>query len=284
MANTKRGQPEYAIPSEYQVIDDDAFDRYSFMNARDHQLVRKNHNILSARGVRQNILTYGIAGSVSAETLRPVVGTARSAYQLTGARFTPPPGAKTVVVNLYGSCGGTVTTLSATLHGVVDHIGLLGTVSSSASVSVAQTDPTGKFTFNVPVPRQNRVSEPLILRLLVSCEVDSTNKTGFSGAATVVTDSGLDYVDIAYGSGLTYGGQYIYLTDGSGDAQTPRRCIKHVDDGASYERLFVDRPWDSIPLSDGTIDAEVRNMSSLSVISISAYTKAVTDFHGRPGS
>lgn len=259
------------IPSEFVLLDENAFNSDTYANVRDMQRVRDNHNILLARRCRRPFYNQRICASdgtraVSFWEVRPAAsGAPMVVMSVPFRRSSPHIKEVQLAIYAYG-----VVANPPRVYPVVSALGQAPIINENLVLTLDSASISWK-TINLPVPRTAR-SEPMLMLSL--CVANQEGATGSKPARTVV-DAGQDW---ATGASMDDTVGYIVWSP-SDPAIEPRTIVAaRTDiDAALNDLIIVDRPWNIIPTA-GVTTLESRSPAGITVESINIWERGLTSF------
>jgi len=284
------------IPSEFIRLDSTVSDADAPVNVRDEQVKRENYNILLARRVRHPLVTevfrgvgwdideYGDDTDLTNGQIfkhfaysvpigdRPVdtlsfVGAAMIATW----KVRVPPFCRELTVRIRAK----MTTASG--DAAVFPIGCVGP-PANYDVTVTGTS-YDEYEVDIPVSDGSKSAFNHVIGLSYVCEAYD----GAQGANTVAWAENISTIPArAYvvGTDVISGevGDVIYFTTPSNTIQ-PRAIVALETitvDGTTYQKVWVDKPWDVLPVAGNVYNTEA--VAGLVVHSVTIVPKATTDF------
>lgn len=281
----------WTIPSSFIKLDTNINAANSFINVRDAQVQRKNHNILVAQRIQQNTFAFCI-GKDDTDSFDSSGYDYINGYGLNS--LLPPiildetimlsqhtQKVRMVAVASHTTLNGSSTlALNPKLFFQIYNPKKNPTVEDRITpVSVSTSDGSqGAHAVLVPVPHEyNPVivggREMWRLRVMLQSRIDSTHALD---TAVAVVEVGDRWIDISSGGSLNGDGrEMVYIV---GKTHIEPRHIIHVEALASGNyRLVLDADWtgDIVP---GTDTATVREVLGVRLFSLSGIEQPITDF------
>jgi hypothetical protein len=274
----------HAVPSEFIRLDDTISDPDEFLNVRDLQVARENHNILIARGIKRHLFTY-VNPITIATPADKTFHSARPASRETGdvlmfMPFRVSSQTKELVVVLQAARSS--ASADCDVYYAVDGGGSTGVIDTGDAFSITSTAGTGaKVSKTISLPARVANSNHCVLYLYLQGLMFGADQYG--GNATIL-DVGPDWVDVD----LTPGGggttatvnNAIYVNTVATPKQDPRLItgIETINAGADQYRLHLDAPWSSLPVP-GVDTLEEQQTIGVNLMTVSVYENSLSNFH-----
>jgi len=263
------------IPSSFNRLDSQVSDPDSYINTRDQQVLRENHNVLIARGIKRQLMNIVSANASGHGTWWRMWSIRTPTRDSGDILLFAPLGLSMQTKKL----SIVVRAASGSASNDINLVAFLDTPGASGQFATVGGPVTGtamaKYTVEVPVPRQAQLAGRCTLNLYMEGKMFGSDLLGASCAIDAV---GPDYIDVdttaAATTALVQEGVYV----DSDLAIAPRRVtLVQSLPGAWKYRLHIDGPWEQLPIA-GTDTIEQREAALLQVESVTIYEQSVTDF------
>jgi hypothetical protein len=273
--------PTKSIPASFVKLDSTVTQDDEYVNVRDLQVARGNHNILLAEGSRRmvwsqsfydglgstDVVFYGLTSGAGVEDQRansPIIA---------GMVFLSPY-VQTLECYLRASGNGT----NVTIYVALDRLRNLRDLSLAGSTTYSGATTA---TFDIPVPNNlphNRHKMRVaFMNIYVVPETGSTIVSAKTIVA-VTSDNSRIEVNDADLSTVTIGDALYF----DSDTTIPARIIIALEAAnVNTTYLRVDKPFGPAPTTSDTWAAKVRGDSNM--VDMAIYEKEVTDFDGSNG-
>lgn len=269
------------IPSEFRKFDSTVTDADEYVNVRDLQTARRNHNILLTRGSRKVIFSqdirfdtistselYAIGGQVGSEDVR-------NNFPVLTAPVLIAPYVKQVTAVIFATPG------SVDVEGRMTLEPMGGLREFAAATSVTFTSSTTLYEVDIPVPylatQERHGYRVMRWSLYLLPETGSAIVTGKT-IVSVTSDNSRIEVNNADLSTVAIG-DVLYFSD----ATIPSRIIINVTvAGGSTRYLRVDKPFGPAPTA-GSDTWSVKDRGDIVPLTFTLLEKVPTDFDGSHG-
>lgn len=280
------------IPTKFQKLDTNVNSDDSFANTRDLNILRNNHNILIAEGIKKNILTQAFQSPFKTYSTQSIA-TNQPIFEipLLVSQYTQYLTVKVRVCRGYIGTGDNVgTAVSPYLYFVAHKTGQRREYDKGLSLEIT-TDYTetesdlGNFSGDIPIPMQP-INEnyygglqSYILGMYAKCQV--ITDAGYKGGGKVlddITGIGQDWFEVP-NNGM-YGDWCLNYMAFFDDLTISPRQIVRFDEvvAGTTDRYYVDPPFDRLPQIDTEPGVTALIVQGANIYSINIYEKVVTDF------
>jgi len=268
------GLREKTIASSLVLFDTRVTDVDHYLNVRDLQVFRENHNLLLAERTRQPLVHQvwfdGYDSNPSIKTLEAVSTDRLRGHQAFYCRVELPPAVKELTLNVRAgfvdAAGGNVY-LYPVLDGPTERRELDKTNEVITINATAET----KYTIDVPVSNEAQRAGYGSFYIYVETPMYGTDLKA-DGAITAVGGGTQAWIQSA--SAPTVGDVAYFKTGGVADPTYLPRIIKSIVGTQQY----FDGPWvGPIPVA-GTQQVNYRSVNTCRIWSLTLYPKEVTDF------
>ena len=264
---------DHTIPDEFIRLDSRITFADAFVNVRDMQVARSNHNILVARGVKRHLVTYiGAPGNstyfYSCSPASRDVGDVLMNFTL---RLTPQT--RELVVVMTGRRRS--VDADCKIYYGLDGAGESGEIDTTNFMDVTSVVAGTRYTMTMNV----KEAAARIGQCSVNFYLDGTTYgNDLMGASCGITDAGSDWVDVDTNiAGISVPtGSAIYL-DNSPGKQEPLLVTGGLTTGALTSKLFLDRPFTVTP--HPLVDTfEARAAAGVQIDSLTIYEAGNSSF------
>lgn len=272
------------IPASFQKLDTNVTAADEYVNVRDLQVARKNHNILIARGLRRTLYARSFAETTatSSSTLW-IVREGNLGDERIGSRKP--------ILETTALIDSAVASVTCVVHGVVLGTGLdikftcvvdrpfgMRELSSSGSVTMSQGG-SSKGSITAPVPyisEDRRNGIPLFrIALFMEPEIGANLSSGTALGAVGSSGQSVTVATASLPAGTTEGRALHFA--GTGGTDIPARvCSRRADSGANSE-LFVSKPFGPLPVA-GTNTLSIDEVATFQALSVTIYEDHLTAF------
>jgi hypothetical protein len=266
------------VPSEFIRLDDTVTDPDAYVNVRDMQVVRDNHNILIARMLKRQIFTWiGIEdGSTYGRSYLNLMTVKPASRESGDVMMTIPlfvtPFTKELEIILYAQRW--TNTVDCKLYPVLDGAGISGEISTSYEFDVTAVA-FAKYSVSLPVHEKIAQAGTCTLNLYMAGIMYGAALSAVDSDVNDVGPSWVDVDDSAGGAGVITDNVACY--DTSDTEIPPRLYVGSVGLTGALKRVYVDSPWDKFP-NVGATKFNQKAVQACTIQSMSIYEKSVSSF------
>lgn len=277
-------QTTKTIPTKFVKLDTNVTDADEYVNVRDLQVARENHNILIARGLRRTILASTRVGVGNARWIirGGNIGDERlgAQRQIFSAEVIIGQHVQSVTMVLDGVVSGTGLDIKFT--GVIDRPFSIRNADAGVTATASQGGSAKTTIANIPVPHFSPIvrlggDQVSILSLYMQPEIGSNAASGLTINAVGSNGESVD-VDTVSLSGQTEGQVMHFNTT----TIPPRICSRRIDSGGTpplpvgESRLFVEKPFAPAPTTSNTLSLDT--VATYTPLAVTAYEDHITTF------
>lgn len=258
-------QTKYEIPDTYVKLDSDVSAADRFVNVRDTQIVRRNHNIICARSVcRENIWSWNVQrGALWADGTAdffshdlPGVINTKVVEPIVRAKVLIGPFTKEVFLYATGYAGpeDEDTSASIKLYATLSPPGAPREISEAYSSPEMFNESHSDFeslSITIDVP-PSPIREGAYREYELALYVQAIDYGSAIDSAVAITAATEDTVSVATAGLGAYNGSAIYFNDSS----IQPRVIAERTDGGGTSVLRVRKPWlEKAPSTANTLNS-----------------------------
>jgi len=264
------------IPSAFVRLDDRISDPDAYINARDLNVQRQNHNILVARRTKRHLCSI-VSANIADRGVYWSLYSVRPPSREGGDMIVAVPlwlSPRTTQVEVVVRAASTSASQDVRMNIFADAPGATG---AFATLSPNITGTTlAKNSTTVAIPYQGQQANKCTLNIYIWGKMFGAD---LLGAPCAIDNVGPDYIDIdttAAGAAVPVGNRGVYVTTNLGISPRLNTFVVPLS-GVNKYRLFVDGPWDVTPSRDDTV--EQREAVGIVLESMTFYEKSIGVFY-----
>jgi len=268
---------DYTIPSAFIRLDHQVSAADSYVDVHTQQTARKNHNKLLACRIRQPLFSlHATANTAGAAAVGPdpliydsnAVSPERdNSSVIMAAPIFIPHRCKSCTFVVEAGVRSTAEG-NVELYPVIDPPNGRAEIDTGVVITLTTATTRTRYAVTVPVPA---ASARYGIGTFVVYGVGSIYAADLK-AATAITDVGRDWVEAAFTSAFT--NAVVYITT---DTDIEPRMIRGAMDLGATERLYLDSPWNKVPIP-GTDTAAIRAINGLRLWEACLYPDRIAGF------
>ena len=271
-------QTNKPIPASFIKLDTNVTDPDEYVNVRDLQVARANHNILMARGLRRTL--HASRGQTSTNWIvrGGNIGDERLGAQRPIVEFDilVDDIVQSVTCVIEGEVARSGTGLDCKFTGVLDRPFGLRAIDSGVSSTATEGGATKITIAGIPVPFGGaKFGGKQLLRfsLYMQPEIGSNLTTGLTLDGVANNGARIEVLDASLPSGEIEG-RALYFSDSS----IPARIISRKSTSGGQAFLFVEKPFAPIPDIIGGDTVEIDEVAIFAPESLTLYEDHITTF------
>lgn len=284
-----------SIPSSFVHLDSTVTTDNEFVNVRDQQVLRSNHNLLIARRIQHTIFSIGFVGTIIDSVVRPYTSYLTNHMTVKTRQGTEEIGAPILRAQIYvqrctkqlrlkvRACKSLIATegseldfspivLASAWNGYAQPV---IAPSAAATISAAHGSPA-TYSMDISLPpvtaddNMHNGKQMFEFGVWVRCAIDHTIAEVSSSVIGSATYNSFD-------STVAPGKEHMSMHFDTETGIEQRMIVKTTDLGSGWYRTFVDKPFSSIP--DPNSDTfVVHDIQGIDIYDATLRSLPLTDF------